>query len=123
MISRASGSGNWQYDYNVGQTRIYLIEEWEFLLLPDPFDPTSNLLSVVPNRQTSDPLHLAYGITGMEILIELKDGSTVNSFSATDDWSEIASVSVSIEAEESYKSRVVKLDLDSKFFPRNIMSL
>ncbi len=120
---RAAGGGNWQHNYPVGNTSVYLIEQWNFSLQADPVISGETILSVVENDDTSNPLHLAPAINDLQIEIELKDGSVVQSLAATDDWSNIKNLDVTITSEETHKGKVYKSELNAKFFPRNILSL
>ncbi len=121
-IERTSGS--WQNDYNVGLTAIYIIEEWRFQQVDDPYDSSSpkDLFQVIENSQTSTPFTVVYGITDFQVEIVDTLGNTYLDFSPTDEWTDIEYVHIVLSGEEKSNRGNINRELEARFFPRNILS-
>jgi type IV pilus assembly protein PilW len=111
-----SNSGAWQNDYPVAdQPRIYLLEQRAFQV-------SGELLQVVINGDTVDPVNLVTNIVDFQVSIDLEDGSTVTTLGPTDDWTEIVSVEVALDGGRAFSGRTMDRSLTTRFFPRNVLS-
>lgn len=108
-------SGTWANDYPVGSSAVYLIEEWHFSV-------ANELLQLVENGHTATPQNVADGITGFQLTAGLDDGSVLQSFTDTDDWTELAFVEISMTASGSLFGEPYQRTLSSRYYPRNILS-
>ena len=118
-INRASGS--WANDYAVGVVAIYIIEEWHFSLEPDLLS-TSNLLQVVENQDTANPMNVVFGLENMSITLTMQDTTTETSFGMGDDWTQVRFIEVTLGGEETSRGTTYTRELTSRFVPRNILS-
>lgn len=119
LIERSGGS--WANSYTVGQTGVYIIEEWRFKIGQDPM-MLQNSFQVVENAQDSNPMTIIFSATDFQISAHLSDGSEVTSFAPSDDWTNINALEVTITGEESTMGETIRKSYTSRFFPRNILS-
>lgn len=109
------GGGQWQNTYTAGGAAVYLLEEWRFRVNGD-------VLELIINGDTSSPLNVAYGLTSMRITVHMQDGTSRSSFGTSDDWTDIESIEVQLDANSNFAGQTLNTSLVSKFFPRNILS-
>ncbi len=109
------GGGQWQNDYPTSGAAVYILEEWRFRLNGD-------VLELIIDQDTDNPLNVAYGLTDMQITAHLQDGTSTSDLGILDDWTEIASIEIEIDAESNFAGQTITSSLTSKFFPRNILS-
>lgn len=115
------GSGAWQADYTVvGNSAAYLIEEWRFQVSSGVLE--DRMLQVVENDDDVNVKNIAYGVTNLQVEIELDDGTIVTSFDPGDDWTLIKNIRVTISGEESGHGNVITKSLTGVYFPRNVLS-
>lgn len=112
-LSRPSGS--FANSYPVGASAVYILEEWRYRV-------DAGLFQIVENRDTANPLNVAYDIADLQLSAVLSDGTTVESFGSSDDWTEIARISVSLTGTDRYNGETISRTASSSFFPRNILS-
>lgn len=112
-ITRASGT--WQNTYPVGSSAIYILEEWRYEL-------NNGLLQVILNQDTASPYNVAFGVTGFQARALLQDGSVDTDFSASDLWTTIDQVEVTLTGSESFRKEPIDRTLVGRFFPRNVLS-
>jgi hypothetical protein len=110
----ASG-GTWQYSYPVGSSQLYILEQWAFSLVGDE-------LTLIENGNTADPWEVAFGLTNLQVVIHMVDGTEKTSFGIADDWTQIESIEVTVAGEQSFRGVPMQASLSSRFFPRNILS-
>ena len=96
---------------------LYVIEEWQYSLSND------RELILVENQDNLAAKKIAFDITGFQVSIKLNDGSSLDTFDDTNRWGNISAIEISLEGESSSGKQIYKDSLNSKFFPRNILSL
>ena len=67
-------------------------------------------------------LGIADEITDFQISFLMQDASTVTSFAATDDWSQIQRMQFTIGAERAIRNRTMTREMTADVFPRAILS-
>ena len=116
-IYRLTGTGNtWNSSYSRNNSSIYLLEEWQLTIV-------DNKLRLINGQNTSEFLNLASDISDFQVQIEMQDGSVRNTFTTSQNWTDIANIQITIESEGTHSGKVIKRSASSKFFPRNILSL
>ena len=96
-----------------GQPRLYMLEERRYR-------KRGEYLQVIVDG--GDPQNLIFGVSGFEVRARLQDGSTVNTLSAADDWTQVAAFEVSVTGEATVSNKRVERTLSSEFFPRNALN-
>jgi len=116
------GSGTWTNAYEVGSTAIYLLEEWHFSLEEDFLEAL--LLQVIENGNIDEPMNIVWGLEDFEIQVDMEDGTTLDEFTRTDNWTRIQAIDLSLTGREEYAATGIEmvLTLSARFFPRNILS-
>lgn len=110
-------SGSWQYNYSgngVGAD-VFIAEEFHFRL-------NNGVLQLIVNGDDDNALNVVDGITNFQVLINMRDGSTRESFSATDGWTNINTIQVTLSGEQNYAGNTVSGSVTARYFPRNILS-
>jgi len=115
-----SRSGAWVNDYTVGSSSVYMLEEWHFQV--DETLPGEPIFQVIQNGETASPLNITYGITDFQVLITMVDSSVLTSFTDANDWTQVASLEVTLSGEEEFKGTTYADSVTARFFPRNILS-
>lgn len=110
-------AASWAYNYNINNGSIYLLEEWEFQL-----DTTNRVLKLINADDATNFLNIANNITDFQAVIEMQDGTTLNSFSNANNWREIQGVVITITSTQSGSGNTVSRTWTGKIFPRNIIS-
>jgi prepilin-type N-terminal cleavage/methylation domain-containing protein len=108
-------AGTWANTYTLGTSNIYILEEWQYRLVGDT-------LQVVQDQDTTNPLNVSFGITDFQVSILKSDGTTVTSFTTSDNWPDISQVNISISGKERYSGKDITRTMSGRFFPRNILS-
>ena len=106
---------NWQNNYTVGATAVYILEEWRF-------SRSGDVLQLVVNGDTANALNVAFGISDLQVSIQMQDGTTRSAFARTDDWTKIRALDIQINGSTNFAGRELTTALRSQFFPRNILS-
>jgi prepilin-type N-terminal cleavage/methylation domain-containing protein len=107
--------GSWQHAYPVTTSAAYLLEEWRFEVAGDT-------LQLIRNQDNSDPVNVSFEISGFQIAVNMQDGTAKTSFAATDTWTAIQNVAVTLSTTASFAGNDVSRTLTSNFFPRNVLS-
>jgi type IV pilus assembly protein PilW len=112
-----NGSGEpWLHDHDVAeQCRVYLLDERTYRL-------DAGLLQYVGSQDGGDPINLSDGVIDLQARVHLEDGTVLDGFGATDDWTEIRSVEVALTKQAEAGRRSKNGTLTARFFPRNILS-
>jgi prepilin-type N-terminal cleavage/methylation domain-containing protein len=105
----------WQTDYPIGNTAVYVIEDWQFSLQGDE-------LVMVPEQQNANLAKVMFGISDMQIQVEFNDGTTQNTLNSTDDWTEVKFIDVSLSGATTASGKTIERTIRSRFFPRNVLS-
>jgi Tfp pilus assembly protein PilW len=114
-VSAAAGT-SWANAYPAtDQCRLYLLEERRYELAGD-------LLQLVIDGDTANPLDVAYGFHEFQVAATLRDGTQLVDFGVGDDWSALASIDLRFAAETVVRGRVVERRLESEVLPRNALS-
>ncbi len=110
-------SGNWQNDY-VGDgvsSALYLLEEFRYQV-------TNGVLQLVINDDQTNALNVVDGITQFQVIAHMRDGTTQTALIGTDEWAEVASLELQLTGSEQIAGRVLSSSLNTRIFPRNILS-
>lgn len=94
---------------------IFIMEEWKYQL-------SGEMLQIVQNRNTAAPYNVSYAMTGFQTEILLKDGTRKTTFAATDDWTKIRRLEVTLAGTDKFKQQIFNQSITDFFFPRNILS-
>lgn len=137
QIIRAGGSGNWTRNYSAGNdVRVYLLEERQFFLSnldPDPancLNPGEFLTLVINNDCANQRFGLSGDMEDFQVQVCQQTTALCNpSLSFADSaaevtgWSDISSVDVSVTSSIDFAAgRATQRTVDSRFFPRNVLS-
>lgn len=109
-----SGS-SWTNTYAASASALYVLEEWEYQL-------NDGLLQIITNRDTSNPLNIAFDVSDFQVTIDMQDGTTKQSFTTSDQWNQIRSVNISISGTDSFARRTMNETFSASYFPRNVLS-
>lgn len=114
-LSLTRSAGVWSRAYNVGAASLYILEEWRFSLNGD-------ILELVENGDTGNPLKISYGLNDFQVQVKMQDGSTAASFSNTDRWADSSYLEVQMKSADSFQKSLRRAELVTRFMPRNILS-
>lgn len=115
------GSGNWQNDYSVGLTAVYLIEQWHFRLVDD-VETDLKILQLIENDDLGNPKGVVFGLESFRVVANMQDDTVLNNLTVTDEWTNIKSIEVALRGQEMAQRKSVTRNLSARFFPRNILS-
>lgn len=107
--------------YSEYSSAIYILEEWKYML--GTLEGEENLLKIIQNGDEDTERNLVYGITEFQVQIILEDDTIQQAFSTTDNWSTIKAIDILLSGEEQGSKRLATGSLNSRFFPRNVLSL
>ncbi len=105
----------WTNSYSTTGGVIYILEEWHFSL-------NNGLLQLVENADTANPKNIADGISDFKLRAILQDGTIKTSFNNSDQWTDLQSIEITLQASETFAGQTIERSLTSKFFPRNVLS-
>ena len=111
-ISR--GSGGWQNDYDETATALYVLEEWAFDLQNETLRLTVN--------QDGTPLNVATGITDLQVVAVMQDGSELDTLDADSNWTELRALRITLTGQDTFRGNTIERTLSTEFFPRNVLS-
>lgn len=94
-------------------TTIYLIEELQF------YRDNDTLKLLVANKDVE--YTLAFNINRVDFKIQHND-TELDEFDTTKDWTQIDSITTTVEASDALFNRIRSEEYTFKFFPRNILS-
>jgi type II secretory pathway pseudopilin PulG len=106
---------SWINSYPVGSSVMYLIEEKKY-------QKNGDILELIEDGDTANPLKISFGITDFNIEIALQDNTTLTTFTTANNWNDIKYIQVSIAGQENTAHELLNSELTGKFFPRNILS-
>jgi len=109
------------YSYTQYNSAIYILEEWTYTL--GTAEGEENLLKIIQNGDVETERNLVYGITEFQVQIILEDDTIQQAFSSVDNWSTIKAIDLVLSGEEQGSKRLATGSLNSRFFPRNVLSL
>lgn len=112
-ITRSAGV--WANDYTIGSGAVYILEEWHFRLQGD-------VLQLIIDGDVDNALNVSFGLTDFQVRAHLEDGSVVDALAATDDWTQISALEVSLSAEGAFAGETLSKSLSARYFPRNVLS-
>jgi len=115
MYVRAPSAYNWQNSYEVGQTAGYILEEWRFRLVGD-------ILQAIIDQDFNNPRNITFGISDFQVRVTMADGTVLENFDSSENWTEISAIEVILEGEAGSNVNPVERTLRASFFPRNILS-
>lgn len=111
------GDAGWQHDYlATQQCRVYMLEEHTYRL-------DAELLQYLVDGDAANPLNLVHDMTGFQVRAVLTDGTARDSFSASDDWSDLETIEITLTGQTTDGSNPTTKTVTTRFFPRNILSL
>ena len=93
------------------------MEEWKFQA-----NGAGDELQLVKDQDTADPTTLAFNLKDFQITILQRDGTTKTSFTTSDTWTNIKSITVAITGKDSFLKEEVNRTLSASYFPRNVLS-
>ncbi len=112
-----SRSGTWTRTYPTTSSAAYIMEEWKFQA-----NGAGDELQLVKDQDTADPTTLAFNLKDFQITILQRDGTTKTSFTTSDTWTNIKSITVAITGKDSFLKEEVNRTLSASYFPRNVLS-
>jgi type IV pilus assembly protein PilW len=113
----ADADSGWQHDYlATQQCRAYMLEEHTYRL-------DAGLLQYLLDGDAANPFNLVHDMTDFQVRAVLTDGTLRDSFSAADDWSDLATVEITLTGRTTDRSSPDTKTVTTRFFPRNILSL
>ncbi|MGK7907558.1 MAG: PilW family protein [Synechococcus sp.] len=119
-VTRTAGA--WSNSYSTGGANLpslTLLEERRFSL-----DGDGNLvLETIDFTTQTGAQFLVNGVTHFQVTVTMQDGTVLTQFQPGDDWSQIASIDVSLSGETFYSAtESIDQTLTSSFLPRNVLS-
>jgi prepilin-type N-terminal cleavage/methylation domain-containing protein len=108
-------SGNWTNQYPLGYSNLHALEESTYSI-------ENGELVLVKDQKTDEKQYVAFGLTDLQAQVHLSDGSVVNSFQRTSDWTQVRYIEITLTAEYTTADSSTPLRLVSQFFPRNSLS-
>jgi len=106
----------WQADYEVDQQgRLYMLEQRAYA-----FD--NGVLAYTLNQDADNPVRISANLIDFQVRALLADGSTVDSLDASDEWTDLRAVEITIQARVGVGDKSMTREITTRFFPRNILS-
>ena len=109
------GAPTWSRTYPVGSSSVYMLEEWKF-------DVDTNLLRVTREQQTGSINNVSFRINNFQVRALMQDNTIKTSFTATDNWSQLKAIEVTLIGDDEYAKNLITRSISSQFFPRNVLS-
>lgn len=114
-IVRAGGTLDNAYTVE-NQAVILLVEERHYYLNGD-------VLELVINGDTDNPLRLVNGVTDFKVQVVAADGTQYADYVASGaDWASMGGVEIAITGTVRERNRDIERTLSSRYFPRNVLS-
>jgi len=105
----------WQTTYDLDQqARVYMLEERRYELDGD-------LLQFTLNANDA-PIHVSAYLTDFQVRAMMADGSSQTALGPGEDWTQLRSIEISVEARIDSGEESMTRRLTARFFPRNILS-
>lgn len=112
-ITRTAGA--WVNAYPLNTSSAYILEEWRFRIV-------SGTLQLLENGDTATPKNIVDGLTNFQVNAIMQDGTVDSAFDRNDSWSLIDALDITITGQESTSKNPVLRTINSRYFPRNILS-
>jgi len=107
---------HWQFDYDVADgSRLYILDE-------DLFRVSDNLLQLIVNGNTDNTLNLIDHLVDLQARVFLKDGTVQDALGSGDTWYDLEAVEITLVGQTSFNGRTMTRSVNSRFFPRNVLS-
>ena len=113
-------SGSWLNSYTGTGASAYILNTWHFKMSQTAGQ--TDLLQLVENEDTSNPKNVSYGIDNIQFKVIMQDDTEKTSFTASDSWTQIKAIEVSVTASDTYRGRTITSTLSTQLFPRNVLS-
>jgi len=105
----------WSTTYSVGSAAVYVLEEWHYRV-------NNNYLQVIVNRDVANAMNVVWGITDLQAVVHMQDGTTKTSFTVADSWALISNIEVTLTGEEEGWGNDYTRTAAARYVPRNILS-
>jgi type IV pilus assembly protein PilW len=111
------GNGDpWQATYAINQQgRAYMLEERTYEL-------DSGVLQFTRDTGVSGAVHVSANLIDFQVRAVMADGSIQDVLDSDDDWTQLRSVEVTVQARTDAGDDTMTRSLTARFFPRNILS-
>lgn len=113
------GKGNsdtWVYDYPLTeQCRVYALEQRAYEL-------DTGVLRFFLDAGAGAAINVAAEITDFQARAILADGSIVDDFDSSADWTSLLAVEITLTGEATFDGRTLSRSVTSRYFPRNVLS-
>jgi type IV pilus assembly protein PilW len=107
----------WQQTYLVNeQCRVYVLEQ-------HAYEVAGGVLRYVADGDTANPVNLVHDIVDFQVRAVLLDGTVLDSFSTSDDWSDLESIEITLTDRSDSGPRPLSRTVTTRFFPRNALSI
>ncbi len=107
-------------DYAAENSAVYALEEWRYRL--DTLG-SGDILQVILNDDTANPMNVVFGLSDIQVQAIMQDGTVLDSFDSSNDWSDLESVQIDASGTERTGKQEANSRIISRYFPRNILSL
>jgi prepilin-type N-terminal cleavage/methylation domain-containing protein len=108
-------SGTWTYNYPAGSSSVYILEEWKYYF-------EAGLFKLQENRDNARIYNVIFGVTDFQARAHLQDGSSLDDFGPTQQWTQLAQVQVDLTGSDAYARNTMTRTVSARFFPRNVLS-
>jgi type IV pilus assembly protein PilW len=106
----------WQATYEIDQQgRVYMLEQRTYEL-------AGGVLQFTRDTDTGNPVHVNANLVDFQVRAVMTDGSIQDGLGPTDDWTDLRSIEVTVEARTDGGDGEMTRALTARFFPRNILS-
>ncbi len=110
-------SDPWQHTYKVSQQcRIYLLEERRYQLSGDT-------LQFVSQGNSGAPVNLIQHVEDFQLRAVMADGTILDAFDSDGAWGQLRAIELTITGQQQVQEQWVTRTLQTRFFPRNVLSL
>jgi len=114
-VLKSSGSWTNSYTGDGVSAAFYLAEEFKYSL-------SGGVLQLVVNDDTTSTLNVVDGLTDFQVLAHMEDGTTKTALAATDEWTDVVSLQITVSGSETIGGKTISDTLTSRVFARNILS-
>lgn len=114
-ILKSESDPPWANSYDTTGSNVYILEEWRY-------EVSDNLLQVIQDGDELNPLNVMFGVDDFQVNVILTDNTLTNTFAATDSWSQIRLIEISLTGSEEAVGKAISRTVTSRFLPRNILS-
>lgn len=110
-----SNKDKWLYNYDVNASAVYLLEEWRYRI-------RNGVLEVMVGGDETTAFNVMLDAVNFNVTITMNDGSIMDSFDASDKWTDVLYLDVEVTAVQQTGGVSRQHMLRSRYFPRNILS-